>query len=346
MVMYLISVGLIAHGVIRARKLRLIFLLIAAIYVFPLFYSALLLSEALAIFLVAAIVFLLSSSRNSVAHAIVTGAAAGLATLVRADLLPLVVAIICVFIWRHRSHVNLAVVRCLAALISFFLVLAPYMLWNEAKFGALRPVPVASALGQSLYLATWESSLKLADRQAIVGGEASAAAVDAGLTVDLRSIETRAAIITSDVDVATDHPARRTQIAVGRAFREAAWERIRRNPEDALLHSVRATWRLLNTGEYPPLPGYITLLLKLISFSVCALGIAGAAWTLVSPSQIGRAPFLIWLSIQVPHLPLHTEARYTASVRLLVVLYAAVTVARLCRLLGGADGRAQGELAR
>lgn len=333
MLLYLASVWLVAHVVIHRASLRATFLLLAAGYVFPMLYSALLLSEALAIFLVTCIAAALSAWPRHTLGALAAGTAAGLATLVRGDLLLTLFAVICVLVYRHSRHVRTGLGQAAVATVAALTVMSPYMAWNHETFGSWRPIPIASALGQSLYLSTWESSLDLKDRQPIVGGPPTQMSVNSGLVAELSGIAKTSAASASAVRVARNYPARQHEIASGQAFLHAAIDRIEKHPADALMHSFNATWRLLNTGDYPGVPFWIAILLKAISFGAFALGVAGAFIALFWPGIVSRAPLALWVAVQGPHLPLHTEARYTAAIRLFLLLYAAVAVTTLLEKL-------------
>lgn len=326
--MYLSSIWLFAKHLARTVLLRTAFLGVATLYVFPFFYSAAILSEALAILILAFLVVVLSSQWRGIWQMAVAGALVGVGGLIRTDLLPLLVAVLAIAIWRNRDRPWRAAAAVACAIAAATAVLLPYMTWNQRTFGSFSPVPVGSLVGQSLYLATWESSLPFADRAIINSEPVTPGAIRAGLPAKIAAIERQARADAPRIRTAQRYPQRRLQIAESKSFRAAAIQRIREHPSDMVFHILKATWRLLNTGEYPGVPRLVGLALVLVSFAVFIAGVLGAVATLaLRPRLVSPAPLLVWLCVQAPHLPLHTEARYTAAVRLIVLLYAAVLIA-------------------
>jgi len=331
LVMYLASIWLFARQLARTVLLRTALLGVAAVYIFPFFYSAAVLSEALAILIVASLAVVLSTRwRRSILQMAVAGALVGVGGLVRTDLLPLLVAVLAIAVWRNRDRPWRAASAVLCAMAAAMAILLPYMSWNQRAFGSFSPVPVGSLVGQSLYLATWESSLPFADRAIINSEPVTPGAIRAGLPAKIAAIRQQARDDAPRIETARRYPERRLQIAESRSFLEAAIQRIGERPSDMVFHIVKATWRLVNTGDYPGIPRAVGLAMTVVSFAVFALGVLGAVGTLaLRPRPVSAAPLLVWLCVQAPHLPLHTEARYTADVRLIVMLYAAVAVALL-----------------
>jgi len=288
MALYLASVWIIAYRVVPPDN-RLIFLLLTVFYPFPLFYSATLMSEALAIFCVALIVGLLCHAKSVVSY-VLAGAMVGLGALLRTDLLPVIVAVVGVA-WYRRQFAG-AALSALAA----FLVLLPYMIWNHYTFQRFTPVPVASTIGQSLYLASWESSLELEDLVYLSGGQLTERAEQSGFASEVR----------------------RLRPGGSEAVMKAAVERMKESPLDTALHSLNGTWRLLNTGHYPR----FNWVLQIFSHMIWLLGLLGIFLAVIR--QHFLVPLSVFLAVLIPHLPLHTEARYTASIRLILLLYAAI----------------------
>ncbi len=326
MLLYLASIWLFAHRVIRSNPLRTVFLGAAVLYVFPLFYAASFLSEAVAMLFVALIAALLSRpARNSLVTAVAAGALVGAGALVRTDILPVIAAVVLVIVWRSRKRPLAALAAGASAVAAAALVLLPYMLWNQRNFGQLSPVPVASVVGQSLYLASWESRLALQDLMLISGGPVTREAVTSGLAAEVGDIHADAAKRAPYIGVARNFPHRQLEVAQSKAYLDAALRRIQADPVVMVAHLAEAPWRLFNTSEYPPAPWPAILILRLISGAALIAGVAGAVLA-ARRRTVSLAPFAVAVCFLVPHLPLHTEARYTAPLRLIVLFYAAVAL--------------------
>ena len=299
MALYLASVWLFSRYVFE--KGRTIFLMIAAIYVFPLFYVAAIASEANAIFLFASATVLAMNRRW-----VLSGIALGCAVLTRPDLLPAVLALP-LAAWAYDKGK-----AGLLTLAGSFLILAPYMVWNTATFGRPSPIPVNSTIGLSLYLASWESRVGYDELQSVhAKAQPTRLAIESGLTAELVKI--------------------RDAGGTDKEFRDAAFRRMAADPLDTALHSIKAVWRLFNTQRYP-VPPSIALGLGMISTIVWLLGMIGMA--LYARGKLIIPAALFW-AVLVGHLPLHTEARYTALLRLILMVFAALSVQALLGKVAG-----------
>ena len=289
MLLYLASLALVAS--LFRRQDRFVFLGLAIFYVFPFFYSAAILSEGLAIFCVALTMWLIVRRKSWLA----VGAMAGACVLVRGDLVPIIPAVLLVALWR-RAWVGAA--SCAAAA---FIVLLPCLIWNATHYGRFTPLPVRPAVGQSLYIASWESTMSLKDLKIVSGAPPTAAAKASGLADEVAAIRARGG--TTEV------------------YRDAALKRLAAHPADTALHSIKAIWRLFNTADYPA-PRPVAFCLSLVSAIVWLLGFCGIVWVMLKRTA-PRSPAVIFLLVLAAHLPLHTEARYTAVLRLILLFYAA-----------------------
>jgi hypothetical protein len=219
LVMYLASIWLFARQLARTVLLRTALLGVAAVYIFPFFYSAAVLSEALAILIVASLAVVLSTRwRRSILQMAVAGALVGVGGLVRTDLLPLLVAVLAIAVWRNRDRPWRAASAVVCAMAAAMAILLPYMSWNQRAFGSFSPVPVGSLVGQSLYLATWESSLPFADRAIINSEPVTPGAIRAGLPAKIAAIRQQARDDAPRIETARRYPERRLQIAESRSF--------------------------------------------------------------------------------------------------------------------------------
>jgi hypothetical protein len=123
------------------------------------------------------------------------------------------------------------------------------------------------------------------------------------------------------------------RIAAAQVFKRAAIQRISADPMNYAGHIVHNLWALWVTKRYSGLPTSVSAGLMISSFVVFLLGFAGMGVSLVRP----RTAPLPWLLVPVAlypfaiHLWLHTEARYTAATRPLLMMFAAGFVIWLAR---------------
>ena len=309
-----------------ARGGDALFILVTALYPFPLFYSTYLLTESWAIVATtAAALLILHRSRWNYAFA---GLAAGIGALVRADLLllPLVLTVI-VFIRdarRGQGWPAAAADALLPSLISALLIL-PYAAWNDAHFGRFSPTPMAGAIGTSLYLSTWQDQLSWDDVEALEQGRITPHMEAIGLAPAVRQLNR--GIGAPENILAFDphaYPTVELRIAAAQAFKGAALDRVCANPIHYADHVLYNLWALWVTKRYAGLPAVIAAGLMISSGLVFVLGLGGMAVSLFRPG----AP-LPWVLVPVTlypagiHLWLHTEARYTAAARPLLIMFAA-----------------------
>lgn len=330
---YLFSVFIVQKHLVRRGVPPVPFLALSLAYIFPAIYSAYLLTEALTMLVVTAGALLLDGSRIGFRHAAAIGALFGGAALLRSDmvLLPLVAVAVLVLRGVAVRRFDFFIVRLSSAVVAAaVLVLSPYMLWNYQNFGTASPVPVASAVGNSLYHATWQGKLPLADLDALYSGSVTERQKTSGLLDEVvkANAEIGAPPLTAPWNPAV-YPTTETQIRSTEVFRRLAIERIREDPVSYLEHVAGSVWRLWNTSEYPSsTPAIVRLALAVISGVVMVLGLAGIALSLVRPAgwPLGFGQALVPLYVVGVHVWLHAEARYTASVRVLLVMNASVLV--------------------
>ncbi|WP_344706531.1 hypothetical protein [Sphingomonas swuensis] len=302
------------------RTARLFFLMLCAGYPMIALYSSAVMSEAVATAgLTTLAIWLLR--QPSVGHLIAAGATCGLLTMVRPDLalLPFLIAAYLVLTRRWKE----AVLPILAAAA----VLTPYAVWNAVTFGKPSPLPVASAVGSSLYLATWQGKLPPSDLNALYQQEATPMAEASGLAREVRSVN-------ESVGAPPLHPPwnpflypSALQSDVNSRLLALAVSRIQNDPLSYAKHVVRNLWALWNTSSYPPqVPAPIAWILAVSSAIIFVLALGGAWLT--------RRTFLPYVTFYLAgvHLLLHTEARYTAPSRILLLMLAAVALERVLRL--------------
>jgi hypothetical protein len=258
------------------------------------------------------------------------GLVSGLASLFRPDLLllPALIGLIAFFQEpRGQRAILRRAVRGAVPILAAILVLLPYAAWNSANFGRFSPVPRAGAVGTSLYLATWQRQLPLADLNALHEGRITPRAERAGLgreVVRLNS-EIGAPALTA-VWSPMAYRTRETQIRSTDVTLKAALERIKVDPGNYMHHVVANIWDLWNTSHYPEsVPAFVRIALTVISAVATILGLCGAALGLLGVRgwPLTRGVALLLLYLPAVHIWLHTEARYTAPARLLLLLHGA-----------------------
>ena len=211
-------------------------------------------------------------------------------------------------------------------------VLSPYAAWNYQQFGKASPAPNAAAVGNSLYLATWQRKIPLGDLNSMYDGKANDQARASGLVREVaainRSFGADPALVPFNPAA---YPTRQQRIDSNREFGRAALRRISDDPISYIRHVVINVWSLWNTGEYPAgIPTLIVFSLSVVSAMMWAAGMIGAGVALIRHrlSGFGIAA-LVMAYPMIVHLPLHTEARYTAAARPLLVMFAALFLATL-----------------
>ena len=304
-------------------------LALAAAYPFPAMYSVNIMTEAWAGLAVTGIAALLVLGKRGPLTYLLAGAIAGAATLLRADLMllaPAVGGLIFLMEWHRRSPLPSVIGLAAAPVLAALLVLLPYMMWNQAHFGKAKPVPLAGALGNSLYIASWQPVLPFADIVALYDGVVTPQAESAGLGAEVRAMNTAigAPALTAPWNPAA-YPTRRMQIESTQRTLDLAKQRIADDPQNYARHVAGNAWRLWNTANYPAsIPAPAVALLRIMSAFVFAAGLAGVVLSLIRPDGWRIPLWLAGLFLYVPaiHVFLHTEARYTAPDRPLLLLFA------------------------
>ncbi len=326
MLFYFASVYLLHRLLERNSVGSSVFLALALIYPAAGAYSVPVMAEALTVLLVTSIAYLISRPdpllRKAVAAASILAA---FAVLVRPSTIGLPLVVCAIAYLRTRSWA-LGVISVLVGLA----VLLPFTIRNRVVFGRTTPLPVASASGNSLYAATWEGQLSPEDMDSIYRGDFSDAVRRSGI---LQEMKIANAAIGAAENTPPFNPASyagpTAQIASSLIYRQVAMDRIRDHPISYLKHVVSGWWRLWQTRNYPAaLPPFARSALLALSTAICILGFLGGLYALQDGVRSRLAwPLLILLYFPLVHCWLHTEARYTAPVRLLLVFYASIFIA-------------------
>ena len=325
---YLLSLRLIDLVLVRRGLSSVPFLLLSLIYPFGAIYSASIMTEAWATLAFSIVAFLICTQHQNARMALVAGLVAGAGALVRSDLLllPIVCGLLMLlrlwnFGWKHA--VLIAILPVLGASI----VLLPYVAWNSSHFGKASPAPIASAVGNTLYLAVWQSRLSHDDLDPLYRGVVTPRARASGIVPEIEAINASigAPALTVPFNPA-DYADQRLQLLSTKAFGDAAMKHIRSDPAGYLSHVAANVWLLWNTSIYPSgVPAGARLGLRAISAIVFVLGVFGLLIALGSRERtLWSAPAALLLYLPAIHVWLHTEARYTAAARPLLLMFAAV----------------------
>jgi len=329
MVLYLASVLLIARRLDEDGVSPIPFGLLALIYPFGAIYCGFVMAEAWATIALTCLALLVSSQSLTTPRLAGAGLIAGLATLFRGDLLLLPLAIAAIALardWRSVPIPRMAF-RALVPVLAAAAMLTPYTLWNGRHFDRLSPIPVASAVGNSLYLATWQGKVPLDDLNALYARRFTPRVEASGLASEIRRLNASlgADPLTAPFNPAA-YPTNQQQRQSSAIFLEAAKARIVADPASYARHVARNFWALWNTSNYPgAIPPIGQWGLALISGLVCIAGLVGVLVAMQTRRPIAACG-LILLYPMIIHLPLHTEARYTAAVRPLLLMFASLTV--------------------
>jgi hypothetical protein len=327
--LYLGSIRLIEAMLRRLGIDPIPFLALALIYPFGLIYSVYLMTEAWALLAFCACAWLVVARKPNLATSIALGLIAGWAALIRSDLLllPLVLAaLVCVGGWGRHERARAVGLGAVVVLSAAILVL-PYAVWNEQHFGKPSPAPVASAVGNTLYLAFWQSELSHDDLDGLYHGRVTARVQATGLVSEMARLNRS---IGAPSNIVPFNPAaysqQQKQIRSTEVFGRAAFAHIKAQPADYLRHVAANVWLLWNTSIYPStLPKPAQLALRVLSAAVFVLGMLGLIVALRSSQRREFVPAaILLLYLPAIHIWLHTEARYTAAARPLLLMFAGV----------------------
>jgi len=328
--LYLFSILLLERTLIKYEFSSLPLLLLALIYPATCAYAAQIMTEGFSIFLVALIVFLLATPKSiTVPRLFASGVLVGAAILCRPDLLllPLFLGVTIAISDLGKRGLGVIVSKTLAPMIAgCSLLIVPYGVRNYISLGAPSPLPPAGAVGNSLYTATWESTLTLKDFDSLYAGPVSKAAEDAGYVSEVMRINKSIGAPAMTPPFNPESYPQELRIKASHAYAKEAVERMRHNPGDYIIHSISKWWRLFNTAEYPDrLPIGLRMFLRISSALIWLLGFAGIIHLFLTGASFGlKIPSVVMLYFPLVHMWLHTEARYTASSRLLLLSNASI----------------------
>jgi hypothetical protein len=333
--LYLASIALLYRWIKKHYTVMhgLVFLGLMTLYPFPAVYAARIMTEGVTTFLIISIgVVAAQAGPLRSRSAIGLGLLAGSIILIRPTmiLLPIILVVARALMHRRdqqqaRDGANALLMLGIAAL-----VVLPFTLRNQRVFNRFTPLPVAGAAGISLYTASWQAELSYADIMSLWARQPSAHAQKIGYVTAVEEINSQidapATALAFSLESYGPDPA--LEIRASGVIGRAAIARITSHPGMYVQHVGRNIWALWNTKEYPrSIPAIGTAGLSIISGLFTLLAGIGIALQLIR--QTGRPAIIlavILLYFLCIHLWMHTEARYTAPVRLLLVFHALVAL--------------------
>jgi 4-amino-4-deoxy-L-arabinose transferase-like glycosyltransferase len=330
--LFLISVWLVwrVASEILGQRTGLFFLVLSAVYPFVA-YSACQISPEMPTVCLLALAFflLLKGTRTGFAGA---GASLAAAVYFRPNLLLLspVVALACVLADRrlYRKAFLLVVVNALLVL--------PWAIHNEMTFGVFTPTSVVRGSGISLFMATWQGRVNVSSLiEYGMTGRAPQELESAGMMSQVRAVNQETGVAADTVFVNMEvYPDNRKRMKAERLFTQTALANIRDWPGTYLLSSMQNMLRMWFSAHLPAsLPAPVRLGLMLWGLLVLLLGICGGVLALrhePGPSRLilfAAVGALLYFTFTLCWL--HTEARYTIPVRLILLVFAAYALRRL-----------------
>jgi hypothetical protein len=318
LLLVVISLSLLDRFLAARGSDPLLFRLLSLLYPLPLLYAAAIMTEGWTTFFVTAAAFLLCVTDLTILQLAIAGVAIGLAALMRTDLILLPIFVGAALLWRRVS-----LGRALLPLLCSGLVLLPYALWNNANYSIMSPAPLASAAGNSLYLATWQAELPAKDIQSIYSAPTKAA-FNSGLVAEIASINRK---LGAPATVAPFNPAvystRAQQMASSPVAAQYAIKRIKNDPAHYVGHLFTNLFTLWNSSA-STIPRLAAPPLLIISALMWLFGWFGVTASIRDRSLAPAIACMVYAT--AVHLPLHSEARYTASFRVLLIMFSAVGI--------------------
>jgi len=339
--LYLLAVALIYRLLVEREVNATAFLALVFLYPATAAYSVRIMTEALVILSFAVLAWIVTRRMQpGPGLFVLAGIVSGFLTLVRPDAMLLIPLMAALLFFRVRNWQALAV-----PVLTAFLVLAPYVAWNWRTFHRPLPTARATGLGNSLYLAYWEAYVPSEDLSAFSRREVTSAAIQSGYAAEAAKIN-QALGVPSWSDPANTElmPTLQSQLAAGPALLRDALQLIWHRPWPYVSHVVLAWYHLFNPAAYPMRSPFAVMLLRVASALIWALGILGLI-LLYRDRAIWALPLIaLMLYSPLTHCFLHTEARFTAGSRLLLVAVASYVFTRVNRRQLGSESQRVGKV--
>jgi hypothetical protein len=312
------------------------FLALSTVYPFIAYSVGQISPEIPTVFLVAAAFYMLLNPTTPRVAAV--GLMIGIATYFRPNLflLSFVIAISCVMADRrmYRKSLILIITALLAAL--------PWTLRNYSTFGVVTPVSVIRGTGNSLFLATWQS--KVSTRSLIEYGMRGGVTPEferSGMLAQIHSVNRQIGVSQDTVFVSLEaYKGNETKARADRLFTEAAWRNMKFWPGTYLFSSMKNMARMWFSANLPErLPGLVRGMLVGLGIAALVLGITGLTIELRRGARAHKVMVYsalgTFLYFTLTLCWLHTEARYTLSARMIMLVFASHAIVRGVRRVIG-----------
>jgi len=334
-VLYCISVWLVWRITVKlfGQMSGFIFLCLSSVYPFVMYSVGQISPEISTVFLLSLAVYLLLEKSNW--RIILATASLGVSAYFRPNLIFLSVFLFLSIVIADRRSWR----KSLLVVGTAILVASPWVIRNYLVFERLTPITVIRGTGNSLMLAFWSS--RVSQRSLInygMKGEVDEELKQSGMIERISEINRQIGVPEETFFAALEpYPTNETKIKADKLLGEAALQNISENPlafiKLMLLNSVRM-WFSSNFPDAYPVGLKVILLVE--GILVALLGLLGLLKALMN--NISENNFLLillcgMLSYFIITLSWsHTEARYTISIRLFVIMFASYAVHEIYKL--------------
>ena len=301
------------------------FLMLSAFYPFISYSASQISPETVTVFLISLSTYLLLTLNSK--NVFLAALCISLSAYFRANLIFLTVFIAFIFFVLLRQ-----VKYSLIIIFTAIIVATPNILRNYQVFGKLKPIPVHSATGHSLLVATWQT--KISARSIIdygTKGIISDEMKQTGIAEEIQTVNNQANALSETVVITPEnYETNEIKIKANETCYNLAITNIRESPFLYLKSSFINFFRLWFTANFPDSINILLRILFLIQgLTILFLGIIGSILIVCQSgkknlSVVFALATMVYLSLTLCWL--HTEARYTISARLLLVMFASVSL--------------------
>lgn len=336
-VLYVASVWLVWRTTIKlfGEKSGFIFLALTAFYPFIMYSVGQISPEIPTVFLVALAVFLvldLAVWRIAAATALL-----GISAYFRPNLIFLTIVFFgSLLIANRRNWRKSLIVAAVAVLIA-----APFAVRNYAVFGKLTPIPFLKATGNSLMLATWSSRISfnslirygMMDKYDITDE-----VKQSGMLEQIGEINRRVGVPEETNFLSMEaYPNNEAKMQADELLRQGAYRNIREDPIGYIKVVMSNAARMWFTSQLPDnYPSPLKAVLVAEGVLAALLGLIGLIIALRNREERNNFIVLLLCGVLLYFVITlswsHTEARYTISARLFVLMFAAKAVYELGKL--------------
>jgi len=330
--LFLASVWLVYKTAVRVfgALTGLIFLVFSAAYPFVAYSAGQISPEAPVIFLVSLAFFLLSDPttwRVALAAFLI-----GLSAYFRPNLLLLNFALAAALVLMSRHNYRKALLMALIAVILAF----PWAARNYWLFGKFTPGPVIKGSGTVLLLATWQSRVSIPSLVEYgMNGNFTSEAKSSGMIDQVSSLNRQLGVPENTLFVSPEaYPGNQAKLKADELFADTAIANIKNYPLAYLKSCLINSLRMWFSAYFPErIPAVIRYGLLAEGVLVLVMGLGGIFVTMREGDQLQKPALILFIMMFLYFSAtlcwLHTEARYTIPVRLLLLLFAAQFASKL-----------------